>query len=105
MSTCILHIYFFFYQSAIIAFLQTKTNNKKRKKITQNLPFSCCHLKYSGNKGLQKVQIIRFIRFIADVWNELKFKDSSNFKKQKLTTIYPYFKRKNFQNALILLYN
>ena len=49
--------------------------------------------------------IIRFIRFIADIWNELKFKDSSNFKKQKFTKIYPYFKINNLQNDLILPYS
>ena len=39
--------------------------------------------------------MIRFVRFIADIWKELKFKDSSNFeKKKKSTKIYPYFKIK-----------
>ena len=27
--------------------------------------------------------MIRFVRFIADIWKELKFKDSSNFEKKK----------------------
>ena len=49
--------------------------------------------------------IIRFIRFIDNIWNELKSEDSSNLKNKNLQKIYPYFKIKNFQNALILVYS
>ena len=42
---------------------------------------------------------------MTNIWNELKFEDSRYFRKQKFKRIYPYFKIKNFQNVLILLYS
>ena len=118
---CLKQKIIFFYQSTIITFFQTKTNNKKLKKFVKKqlrkhyitlLPFVI--LRQQGitkstdtstySKYYMCICIIRFIWFIADIWNELKFNDSSNFRKQKFTKIYPCFEIKNFQNALILLY-
>ena len=82
-------MYLFFYQSTIITFLATKTNNKKlkifiKKQLTKHyitlLPFilirqqritkkSTDTLIYS--KYYRCICIIGFFRFIANIWNEL----------------------------------